>query len=116
MGVHAVIDREPKISVGVFEHALEVVGVFNGLFRLPDGKQLDGPFRVRNESGSLVLVDKSGDEAARGQELRCTSLSGSTVVLRDVVIGIHFHWERKEDQTFEGDLRLLSRENQTITA
>lgn len=27
--------------------------------------------------------------------------------LHDVTIGVNFHWERKEDQTFVGDLRLL---------
>jgi SpoIID/LytB domain protein len=31
----------------------------------------------------------------------------STFIIRDVVIGIGFHWERAEDQRFEGALRLI---------
>ena len=33
-----------------------------------------------------------------------------------MTIGINFHWERKEDQSFEGGLRLLRNEEGTITA
>jgi SpoIID/LytB domain protein len=33
-----------------------------------------------------------------------------------VVIGINFHWERAEDQTFQGDLILKQREDGTIAA
>jgi SpoIID/LytB domain protein len=39
-----------------------------------------------------------------------------TFTLRGVTIGINFHWERKEDQTFEGGLRLLPNTDGTITA
>ena len=40
----------------------------------------------------------------------------ATFTLRGVTIGINFHWERKEDQTFEGGLRLLPNADGTITA
>lgn len=35
---------------------------------------------------------------------------GASFTLKDVVIGVNFHWERKENQTFLGALRLLSEE------
>lgn len=35
--------------------------------------------------------------------------------LKDVIIGVNFHWERKEDQTFDGTLKLIV-ENGTVTA
>ncbi len=31
----------------------------------------------------------------------------STFVLHDVVIGVNFHWQRKESQTFKGELRFI---------
>jgi len=40
----------------------------------------------------------------------------ATFTLRGVTIGINFHWERKEDQTFEGSLRLLLNPDGKITA
>ena len=40
----------------------------------------------------------------------------ATFTLRGVTIGIDFHWERKEEQTSEGGLRLLANPDGTITA
>jgi SpoIID/LytB domain protein len=37
-------------------------------------------------------------------------------MLRDVTIGIGFHWQRQEDQTFVGDLRLLASPTGRVTA
>ncbi len=38
----------------------------------------------------------------------------ASFAIEDVVIGIGFHWERKERQVFRGDLRLLKREGLTV--
>ncbi len=108
--------QEPIINVGIFEHELSVEGVFNGPFELPDAVHLEGSFRVYNDDGTLVLFDATGREIVRRRELHCRALSNATFTLRQVTIGIQFHWERKEDQTFEGNLRLLAREGGSITA
>jgi SpoIID/LytB domain protein len=39
----------------------------------------------------------------------------ASFIIRDVPIGIDFHWERKEDQEFKGDLKII-RENGKLTA
>ncbi|MBI5463458.1 MAG: SpoIID/LytB domain-containing protein [Ignavibacteriales bacterium] len=41
-------------------------------------------------------------------EIRCTPAADATFTLFDVAIGIHFHWERKEDQTFRGGVKFVS--------
>lgn len=38
--------------------------------------------------------------------------ASSSFWLYDVVIGVHFHWERKEAQHFAGDLHIIVEENQ----
>ena len=38
----------------------------------------------------------------------------ASFAIEDVVIGIGFHWERKERQVFRGDLRILTREGLTV--
>jgi SpoIID/LytB domain protein len=43
-------------------------------------------------------------------------LNEATCTLCNVTIGIHFHWERKEDQTFKGNLRFLTDANGTVSA
>jgi SpoIID/LytB domain protein len=110
------IDREPIIRVGITEHEPEVWGMFQGQFELPSSVRLTGPFQVRNENDRVVLYDDEGIEVIRGPEVACRAISGGPFTLRDVTIGIRFHWERREDQTFEGDVRFLAGENGAIVA
>ena len=110
------INQEPLLSVGIYEREAESCGVLNGRFVLPDKTALSGEFSVRLNQGRLVLNGKDGHELARGAEIRLVPEGQGTFTLRGVTIGINFHWERKEDQTFEGGLRLLSNPDGTITA
>ena len=110
------INSEPLISVGIYEHESESRVCFNGPFQGPDGAILQGDHLVRMEGRELILSDASSQRLARGCELSFRAAGGSTFTLRDVTIGIHFHWERKEDQTFEGSLRLVANADGTITA
>jgi peptidoglycan hydrolase-like amidase len=110
------IEQEPLLSVGIYEREAETRGALNGQFVLPDKTALSGEFSVRPEQGRLVLRGKDGHEFARGPEIRLTPEGEATFTLRGVTIGINFHWEREEDQTFEGGLRLLPNADGTITA
>jgi SpoIID/LytB domain protein len=111
-----VISAEPIIAVGIIERAQEIRGVFHGSYELPNFVRLQGPFTVHGESSALVLTDSEGVEVIRGAEFRCRALNGATCTLRNVAIGINFHWERKEDQTFEGNLRFLANAHGTVSA
>ncbi len=110
------ITAEPVINVGVVEGYTEIHGIFNGKFSLSGSGPIAGLFSVRPKGELLVLEDRAGDEVARGPEIRCIGEKGSTFVLRDVTIGVKFHWERREDQTFEGDVRFVRRKDGTLTA
>ena len=110
------ISQEPLLSVGIYEHEAETRGVLNGQFALPDKTALSGEFSIRPDHGSLALIGNGGRELARGPEIRLMPEGKATFTLRGVTIGINFHWERKEDQTFEGGLRLLPNPDGTITA
>ncbi|MGD0261353.1 MAG: SpoIID/LytB domain-containing protein [Verrucomicrobiota bacterium] len=110
------IDQEPLLSVGIYEREAETRGALNGQFVLPDKTALSGEFSVRPKQGRLVLLGKDGQELAREPEIRLAPEGKATFTLRGVTIGINFHWERKEDQTFEGGLRLLPNADGTITA
>jgi SpoIID/LytB domain protein len=110
------INQEPLLSVGIYEHEAETRGVLNGRFALPDKTALSGEFSVRPDHGNLALIGNGGRELARGREIRLVPEGQATFTLRGVTIGINFHWERKEDQTFEGGLRLLPNADGMITA
>jgi len=42
-------------------------------------------------------------------------LNNATFTLNDVTIGLNFHWERKEKQTFEGDFKIRSNADNTLS-
>lgn len=69
-----------------------------GAFAL-DGKPVVGSGRVVVENGLLRYGDCLGDSFC------FTPLAADSVfTLHDVVIGVNFHWQRKEDQSFKGEL------------
>lgn len=110
------INKEPNIHVGIIEHASEIHGTFNGSYELPNTIRLKGAFSIRVHDSRLVLFDNEGVEVMKAEGILCQPLGGATFTLKDVTIGIHFHWERKEDQTFAGSLRLIAAPDRTITA
>ncbi len=113
--VDGMIQKEPVISVGIIEGLKTIRGFWEGKFRLTGNGLGDGEFSVRITEGKMVIENTSGDLLAKGPEIACSPVNGGRFIIRDVVIGVQFHWERKEDQTFEGSLRLVMREDGSIT-
>lgn len=110
------ISKEPQIRVGILDNIRELRGLFDEPFEVNGDYQFKGEFTARTENGQLVLADNAGKTIQSGKEINCRNLSGGSFTLRDVPIGITFHWERKEDQAFEGDLNLIARSNGTFAA
>lgn len=90
--------------------------MFNGYFEVPTTVRLEGAFSVRASNDRVVLFDDEGIEVLKREHIACRSMRGDTFTLKDVTIGIRFHWERKEDQTFEGNVWFLAAPDGTITA
>jgi stage II sporulation protein D len=107
--------QEPSISVGIVEQVPEIRGMFNGRFEVPTTVRLQGSFIVRYLDGRLVLFDDEEVEVMKGEDVRCRALNGATFTLNEVTIGINFHWERKEDQTFQGNARFVATPEGSMT-
>ncbi len=110
------ITEEPAICVGILEHRTTIQGILNGAFELPDKTIVTGTFFVASENGSIILYDDKKNVLIRAANILCRSLHDATFTLNAVTIGINFHWEQQETQTFEGDLRFVLESNGTITA
>ncbi|MBN1398174.1 MAG: SpoIID/LytB domain-containing protein [Bacteroidetes bacterium] len=110
------ISAEPVITVGIIQHAKAIEGIFHGFFELPNSVRLQGPFTVSCLNGSLVFKDNEDVEVIRSRQITCLALNKATFTLRDVSIGINFHWERKENQSFEGNLFFFPDSDETICA
>ena len=108
--------KQPKITVGIMDRRAEVLGCLNGVFHGDGFGPLSGPFLAKATERGVALTDSSDREIACLPSIRLQSKEGSTFTLSSVTIGNRFHWERKEDQTFRGDLALRLRGEGTITA
>jgi len=107
--------EEPTIKVGICDRYPEVRGRLNGIYRT-NGACLSGEFSARPAAGGMVLSDACGREVLRGPEIRLAAERGATFSLYNVTIGVRFHWERRQEQTFTGDLLLLPAEEGTVAA
>src|SRR5262249_32969591 len=80
----------------------------NGEFVISEGKRLNGgSYRVGTVDGGIEVVSEDGRHKFKAPEFRLSPvLPSSSFTLFDVLIGIDFHWERKQDQRFRGALKI----------
>lgn len=95
------LDRQPDVSVGILS-APTIRAVLHGPYML-GGEPVTGPVEVTAGADGLVHF---GDMAAGRLDFTAAA-PDCFFDLLDVVIGVQFHWERKEDQRFEGNLGFI---------
>jgi SpoIID/LytB domain protein len=77
--------------------------------------ELHGPYRSagKNFEGQLIAVLKDGKIECGGRNAKTIRFEAATedsfFTLKDVTIGVDFHWERRENQSFKGNLILLAK-------
>ena len=92
---------EPHVRVGIL-HAPAINFVLNGPYSV-NGREATGPQTVAETPGGRFEW-----QAKEYDSLVFEALADDcTFELKDVVIGVNFHWERKEDQRFKGSLDFL---------
>ncbi len=104
----------PVIQVGIqFKETIEFT--LHGPYKTNAGIALTGHYKAVKTNGGITLSDGTDEvslQAGTGIE---PQTADAYFTLHAVTIGINFHWERDEDQSFKGGLRLLL-ENDKITA
>lgn len=94
---------EPQITVGILS-GKEIEFSFPESFLSQEGSIVCGVQKATYRNGHICWQGKEYDE------LSFTPLHEDTSAffeLKDVTIGINFHWERKEVQRFGGTLRII---------
>ncbi|MCU0453107.1 MAG: SpoIID/LytB domain-containing protein [Bacteroidetes bacterium] len=109
------IDREPVIRVGIMERISRVQGLFKKPYAGPNGAPELGEFVAEAVARGVRVLRPDGTLIAEGPDLTMTASEGASFVLRNVTIGINFHWERKEDQEFAGSLRFIAHRDSSLT-
>ncbi|MDY4175481.1 MAG: SpoIID/LytB domain-containing protein, partial [Bacteroidales bacterium] len=91
---------EPTISVGIV-HADHIVIELRGTYRcLATNATMTGLIEATTADGHVLVNGQEADRwilSPNGDSCRFT--------IRDVEIGIGFHWDKREDQVFGGGLR-----------
>ena len=98
--------RQRKVEVGIMsaeEIRFEIIS---------DGA---GPQTVRFKDGKIDYGGVLYDELVFDAVTRSTLFSEPSFILYGVTIGVDFHWERKQDQTFAGSLKFIV-EDDKVTA
>jgi SpoIID/LytB domain protein len=106
--------NQPLITVGLMDRQTNVAGSLNGYFRGDGLSPVSGRFSVKAEKGEVVLTEESLGEIEHSPSVRLTAEQGSTFSLFGVPVGIGFHWQRKEPQTFQGNLIFHHRKDGTM--
>lgn len=104
----------PTIRVGLVEGRADLSGRLEGPFWMTGVGPVSGPFSLRALSGAIAFINETGAEIFRSPSIRVSAERGSRFILNRVSVGRHFHWERREDLIFTGDLVLQLRPNRTI--
>lgn len=97
--------EEPKVSVGII-NAQKIQFRFNSTYFIGENRA-SGEQEAECRDGYIVWQNNMYEELVFSPEAADGSFS-----LNDVTIGIGFHWERKETQTFRGILKLIAIEGQ----
>ena len=100
--------KNPEISVGIVS-ALKISFTLNGIFKAK-GESISGNQEVSLSEGGILWKDNLYKELTFIPQEEKAFFS-----LHEVTIGINFHWERKETQSFTGALKLTVDEGK-ITA
>jgi stage II sporulation protein D len=102
------------MTVGIMDRQHEISGRLNGEFFGDGFGPVSGKFLVKSTSDAIVFFDEHKREIVRSRFVRFVSPEDSTFTLFNVTIGINFHWQRAEDQIFQGGLILKQREDGSI--
>ncbi len=99
MNVRPQTATQPGIRVGIMS-APRLHFVLHGVFRC-GRQQVSGAQKVTVREGRIVWNGTEYDELLFTPETQ-----DATLQLSDVTIGVRFHWQRSETQTFSGALRI----------
>lgn len=98
------ICSEPSVKVALGQNCREYEMTISGSYRLPDGQKIAGTIGVHSYSGQLILSDAEGKKIFGQETINLAAAAKNSTFTLDVKIGLNFHWQRLQTQTFCGDV------------
>ena len=103
--------NDPLIHVGIMLEQAEISFSLLTPYRLKGKDFPPGNYRVEHSEGRILFNGEKQEEITFASD----DLHSDSFELKDVIIGLHFHWERRENQRFQGGLKFIA-EKGGITA
>ncbi|MFA7227677.1 MAG: SpoIID/LytB domain-containing protein [Melioribacteraceae bacterium] len=107
---------EPLISVGILTSKEIRFDLYGEFLAGTSARRMSGRFKAKIDNKRIkIFHDKN--EILSGYEITFTpeDIETESFLIRDVVIGKNFHWEKKENQRFRGAVKFII-EKDEITA
>ena len=98
--------KQPNITVGVMAEP-EIEFSLSGNFLLKNKPFNDGVYSAEISNGQIIIKQKDNEIASGDEIVLFADNTECSFELKDVTIGIDFHWEQKENQKFQGTLKLI---------
>lgn len=100
--------KEPKIDVAIM-HSERVEFVLYGDFNSPNFDNLfNGKVSAKLQNGKIILITDEGEFDPKDEILlNPLDPASESFLLKDVIIGLKFHWEQKQNQRFSGSLKII---------
>lgn len=98
--------EEPKVKVGIMsatEIHIDLIGTY-----MVDGEQVKGPQVLTISPDRKVMWNGNIHDAVEF----VPASDDAIFEIKDVTIGVNFHWERKEDQRFSGAAHVIAEGNE----
>ncbi len=103
--------NEPLIHVGILLHQSEIDFELLSTYKLNGKEFCASNYSVKVTDGKILFNGLPYDELV----FETDNLHTGSFELKNVIIGVNFHWERKENQRFLGGLKFIV-ENGKISA
>ena len=107
--------EEPLISVGILTEE-KIVFELHGNYIVAGSKTyFRGIFSAEIKDNQIVCSNNS-DKIENAEEILFAPEDphSESFLIRDVIIGINFHWQRKENQRFNHSLKLMREGNKLV--
>jgi SpoIID/LytB domain protein len=108
------LTEEPKIKVALLQNRREAYINLNGKFTLTNGTTISGKITAHCSAGSVYLDNFSGIQLHKQKEIFLFAQNAATFTVPDIKIGIDFHWQQSQQQTFCGDILLSTAKNSSL--
>jgi len=104
--------EQPKLKIGILSETEINFCFWWTYISKSNGKPLFGKQSIRVKEGKFIL----NGEVITGDELLFEPVNKKNAIfaLYDVTIGVQFHWERKENQLFNGSLQFKMEDSKIL--